>query len=187
MKSRRTAYPGAAVKDKEEMVRAFVIKILQDSDVWPIVRVGVSTENFLEQGDGLGSFLSGDAAKPSASIFESSSTAPAKAKPKGEFFGRSGVDAKPWSCGACTYVNKASRLTCEICGEANKGGVHSTASFVCPKCTFENKLGAQECEICREKNGSAPRRRYNETEETTMFSPAKKKKTGLEAFFVKKN
>ena len=222
MKSRRTVFPGAGVKGKEEMVKAFVLKALMDSHVWPIVRVGVAAENFVEQGDGLGSFF-GDASKASTSIFESSSASSAvlaKAKAKdGSFFGdapksstsvfesssaSSAVPAKaavkgqvtkpPWSCAACTYVNKASRLTCEICGEANRGGVQS--SFVCPKCTFENAPGSQQCDMCGETNGTAhARRRRNETEErATSHSPAKKKKKkkkkkekgGLEAFFAVK-
>eukprot|EP00956_Cyclotella_meneghiniana_P043119 scaffold253460_cov83-Cyclotella_meneghiniana.AAC.1 len=75
-------------------------------------------------------------------------------------------EAKTWACAKCTYVNKISSHSCEMCDEPkSKGhttekptlpGAYSVAktktrsvTWQCKSCTYkENKIGSVKCSIC---------------------------------------
>ena len=75
-------------------------------------------------------------------------------------------EAETWACAKCTYVNKISSHSCEMCDEPKSKG-HSTerptlpgaysvaktktrsATWQCKSCTYkENKIGSVKCSIC---------------------------------------
>ena len=84
------------------------------SSVWPIIRIGVSADNFFPLGRGLGEFLSKDEKARTAfktTKVEKAVEKPALFAPKPKLR----AQASEWACKTCTLYNKASSLICEVC------------------------------------------------------------------------
>ncbi|GMI10394.1 hypothetical protein TrLO_g9893 [Triparma laevis f. longispina] len=118
VKSKSTKFPGKSAQGKEESVTKFFIKTLEESTVWPIIRVGVSADNFFPLGAGLGIFLSKENEAGVTKPTDFKTTKVAKVVEKSTLFAT--VPPKSlagicWNCKACTYENEADAKVCEIC------------------------------------------------------------------------
>ena len=88
--------------------------VVTQSSVWPIIRIGVSADNFFPLGSGLGEFLSKDEKARTAfktTKVEKAVEKPALFAPKPKLR----AQASEWACKTCTLYNKASSLICEVC------------------------------------------------------------------------
>jgi len=79
----------------------------------------------------------------------------------------------PWVCSACTYVNDASKKSCEICGktrDSDKDIAVRSVDWHCRKCNQFNFVKRDTCFNCGTKYESATssRKSNNEAENILM-------------------
>eukprot|EP01084_Bolivina_argentea_P025000 46528_1 len=79
----------------------------------------------------------------------------------------------------CTFHNKLSSQSCEMCGtknksENNKKEKGNPAYWSCNMCTFHNKLSSQSCEMCGTKNKSENNKKEKEKRMSQLIDPNNK-------------
>ncbi|KAL1463298.1 hypothetical protein WDU94_015061 [Cyamophila willieti] len=59
---------------------------------------------------------------------------------------------RSWNCEFCTYMNKAKKDICEMCGKSRNSAIEikplESGGRQCPKCTLVNDKEANKCEAC---------------------------------------
>ena len=70
----------------------------------------------------------------------------------------SAATTSKWHCSACTYLNHANAVSCEVCGTAKRDPTDQSANnkWICAKCTLINSKYNLQCAVCGDANPSLP-------------------------------
>lgn len=81
--------------------------------------------------------------------FDDSTESTESAKSPDDFHKKISGNKTGWTCPACTLLNKASCMTCELCDcEKPSSNITSQPAWTCKSCTYINRGQNDVCNMC---------------------------------------